>query len=199
MTLHDISATLEYVDPPIRRVLRVRDDVTLFHLHCALQVAFDWSDLGLYYFEVGPREFGPPESTAFAEDTGEHTVGEVIAGEEERTWSYGYFPAEEALWDVELVVEPADAELDDGGGAAIRCVEGSGASPLEELDGPFAHMDARDADPGGASRSGNGAGPNGAGAFDPEPVNERLRLLESRGWEAVFGPPEEEPPDDEGD
>lgn len=194
MALYDITATVEYIEPPIRRVLRVREDVTLFQLHRGLQVALGWSDLGFFYFEVGEREFGPSDAAAFARDAGAVTVGELAGSAEEPGWSYGYFPAEEALWDVELLVEPAVAEADrndDGGDVpAMRCVGGTGSAPLEELKGPFGHMDASDDEPGDSPSGGNGAGPTRrapqtAGAFDLDAVNERLSRLEAGGWQDV--------------
>lgn len=60
--LYELRVQLKAVDPPVWRLLQVRWDTTLHHLHEVLQVAMGWTNSHLYLFHVGDTVYGEPSS-----------------------------------------------------------------------------------------------------------------------------------------
>ena len=59
--IYQIKVTLLDTSPPIWRRLLVPADVTLEHLHGALQAAMGWDDSHMHEFRVGRQRFGQPD------------------------------------------------------------------------------------------------------------------------------------------
>lgn len=63
VTIHQLRATLDEIEPPIWRRLHVRSDVTLAQLHEAIQVAMGWENYHLHAFGASveaPETAGAP-------------------------------------------------------------------------------------------------------------------------------------------
>jgi hypothetical protein len=54
----DITVTLSGSEPAIYRQLQVRSDISLFELHCIIQIALGWTHSHLYQFIRGDLVFG---------------------------------------------------------------------------------------------------------------------------------------------
>lgn len=57
-TSHVLRISLEGVEPPIWRRLRIRSDATFGDLHRAIQHAVGWQDCHMHQFTVGERRLG---------------------------------------------------------------------------------------------------------------------------------------------
>jgi hypothetical protein len=60
-TTYELRVTLDSMDPPVWRTLKVPADIGLEQLHVVLQVAMDWTNSHLHEFRQGRRRFAPPD------------------------------------------------------------------------------------------------------------------------------------------
>jgi hypothetical protein len=118
----------------VRRVIAVRDDLTLVDLHYALQSAFGWDDDHLYAFWLGGQfwtnaseHFTHPRGTDEPLDPAERSAAvrlDSLGLSQGERLCYVFDFGDE--WRVRLHV---DAVLADEGHASPRVVEAVGAAP----------------------------------------------------------------------
>lgn len=132
MNIFQITVTLEYIEPPIRRRLEIPADIRLGRLHRVLQAAMGWADSHLHAFHIGDAVYGVPDP-----DFPDHTENERnvrldrVAGPGDRLhYEYDFGDG----WLHNIVIEtthPADPTIH-----YPRCIEGARACPPEDCGGP---------------------------------------------------------------
>src|SRR5687768_17610502 len=89
--IYQLKVTLKGSEPPIWRVLQVKEDITLSKLHQALQIAMGWHDSHLHQFVVGTACFGHPYPEADFDPIDERRVRlNQIVQRVQDTFSYEY-------------------------------------------------------------------------------------------------------------
>ena len=130
--LYELRVQLKAVDPPVWRLLQVRWDTTLHHLHEVLQVAMGWTNSHLYLFHVGDTVYGEPSSewdTIVRDST--RVKLETIFSE-----SGGSFLYEYDLGDSWMHAITLEGTLDVKGEEMAWCAGGARACPPEDCGGP---------------------------------------------------------------
>ena len=138
MSIYQVLATLQRIEPPIWRRLLLPSDVHLGKLHRVLQCVFDWENYHLHQFVVGDTMYGvlDPEWGDDLPMIDERTVplsrvlttvGDTIVYE----YDFG------DSWRHDLLLEailPADPER-----ASLVCVAGARARPPEDVGGVWGY------------------------------------------------------------
>lgn len=129
--VYTLVVTLEGIEPPIWRRLRVSSDLTLAQLHDVLQIAMGWTNSHLHQFHIGDERYATP--TPFDDDDDEGAsddrktrLRDVTA----KRWAYEYDFGDG--WEHSIVVEESDAETLP---VAALCVAGARACPPEDCGG----------------------------------------------------------------
>lgn len=118
--------------PNIWRRIQLPSDMLLADLHATLQIAFDWDDQHLHFFERSGTRYGIPDD----DDRRVHDQSGVrlstLISEVAETLHYVYDFGD--WWDhrVELVAKCVFM----AGDAQPRCVDGGDAGPPEDCGGP---------------------------------------------------------------
>lgn len=138
-----LQATLDEVEPPVRRVIDVPADIRLDRLHATLQAAFGWADYHLWEFRAGETGWGLPDpdwpdgpldarkTTLWRalEDTGAGTL----------TYLYDFGDG----WEHTIAVLRFD-DAEPGAKYPVL-VEATGRCPPEDVGGPWGYADFLDA------------------------------------------------------
>jgi len=134
--IYQIKVTLNESKPPIWRRILVRSDITLEHLHYAIQVAMGWTNSHLHQFIVGQTYYGEPYPDYGTEMRDERRVRlNRIAPGEGAKFRYEYDFGDSWLHDllVEKVLEP------EPGRQYPACVKGKRACPPEDVGGVWGY------------------------------------------------------------
>ncbi|NJC21590.1 hypothetical protein BJ994_000666 [Arthrobacter pigmenti] len=187
-------------EPPIERTLVVPASIPLSDLHLCLQAAFGWENRHLYQFVVGDsfrgeRTFSDVEA-AFeleVEDASRFTLGELVAGNEER-FVYEYDFGDQ--WDHLITV----ADNQPVPYAHLECSTGNNRGPVEDSGGIHGYMNLSAAlqkthgeDALAASEWYEAVTGQTAATFDPARVNlpginANLELLSQLIWRRPVAP-----------
>ncbi len=147
-----VEATLDGVNPPLRRVMEVDSTLSVYDFHTVLQVAFGWNDSHLHEFRPGHQHTdkpwptnSPPIELVFTDtldperddawwveaiDEQESTVGQLFAvGRGFATYVYDFGD----YWIHSLTL--VDATEPDNGTPQARVTAGQGASALDDVGG----------------------------------------------------------------
>jgi Plasmid pRiA4b ORF-3-like protein len=140
-----LSARLRGVSPPVRRRLRVAEQISLAELHAALQVAFGWSDEHLYTFKIRGWRFGDPgRAIELALAGGGVDIPLAAFGfeiGEPFLYQYNLF----IPWEIDCRIEARGLIL---AAQPVTCKAASGDPPDEDVAGPAAYPQWRmDSDP----------------------------------------------------
>jgi pRiA4b ORF-3-like protein len=138
-----LRVTLEGVEPPVWRMVRVPEEYTLQQLHRVIQMAFGWLDYHLYAFQVADRRFEAPWAEAEGEDASVMSLRRLSLGVS-ATFLYNYdFGDDWRLW-IELTdAEPTMRDHDEPGRALL--LAGARAAPPEDSGGPLGYQEKLDA------------------------------------------------------
>jgi len=130
--LYELRVQLKGVDPPVWRMLQVRRDTTLHHLHEVLQVAMGWTNSHLYLFHVGEKVYGEPspEWESEIQDSTSTTLEEIVSG------GSPSFLYEYDLGDSWMHAITLEGTLDVKGKEMAWCTGGARACPPEDCGGP---------------------------------------------------------------
>ena len=61
-TLYQLKVTLQDIQPPVGRRIKVWNDITLARLHTVLQIVMGWEDYHLHEFVIGHRIYSVPDA-----------------------------------------------------------------------------------------------------------------------------------------
>ena len=134
--VYELRVTLRYIEPAVRRSVRVPADLVLGQLHDVLQAAFGWQNCHLHDFQVDDIRFGMAdvEDAIFSVDEHAAPLGAVARAGSKLV--YRYDPGDG--WEHEVVV----ARVFNDGDETIHCTGGARACPPENCGGPpgYAHL-----------------------------------------------------------
>jgi hypothetical protein len=130
--LYEIKVQLEYIKPPIYRILRVPSRTSLFKLHKIIQKAMGWENCHRYLYEIDKTLYSdhPEEWDMHVIDSKKVTL-ENIFGQGMRSFIYEYDMGDSWRHSVKLV-----KELPDEGNEKPTCIAGARACPPEDCGGP---------------------------------------------------------------
>jgi Plasmid pRiA4b ORF-3-like protein len=124
--------------PPVWRRLQVPAATRLDQLHEIIQAALGWENYHMHVFSFGDEEFGIPDSEIGFSDERQVTLGELIAGVDDR-FRYTYDFGDE--WEHEILIEEL-LETDPNIRYPIL-VAAKGACPPEDCGGPWGYASLR--------------------------------------------------------
>jgi hypothetical protein len=134
----ELRITLADIEPPIWRLVRVPDVLTLHQLHRIIQLLFGWLDYHLYAFKAGERSFEKPDEEAHGEDSTTVLLRDLELSKGAR-FTYNYDFGDN--WMHEIVVEndylpthPDDEPL------LPLLLGGERAGPHEDSGGPSGYQ-----------------------------------------------------------
>lgn len=181
-----LRVSVDDVQPPVWRRIRVRSDLLLSELHGVLQVSLGWQDRHLHAFSLRSTGF----TRRFEMETGERD-SDCETSSEERTRisdvldeSASSFTYEYNLgdgWTHTVALVEVDPDIDD---LRSVCLDGAGACPPEGIGSPSSYCRALDI-AGDPSHPRHGAVVQRLGpSFDPDRfeidrVNRALRSLDA--------------------
>jgi len=147
LTIIELTATLVFTRPAIRRVLHLPTDIRLDHLHMVLQAAFGWENEHLYAFESGYERWREPDPDydMISHSANEAYLQDLIDHENKRGIIYTYDMGDN--WEHRLKLgAPVSPEA---GALYPRLVKVQGACPPEDIGGVTGYCDLLDvlADP----------------------------------------------------
>lgn len=93
ITVYELLVTLEYVDPPVWRIVMVKDTTTLKKLHLILQAAMGWTNSHLHSFQRGEDIFAEPDPDGFLDyviDEARIKLRDIIGVRQSMTYLYDY-------------------------------------------------------------------------------------------------------------
>lgn len=129
----ELKVTLHGSKPKVYRRIRLPLEISLYRLHCVLQIAMGWADQSGFYFEIGERLYGQLSNAkrhdSRLHDSRKSTLEQVLA-----TGKFSYIYDYEDQWRHEVVVErtlwaPAtEAKV-------VTCLQAKRACPPEKAGG----------------------------------------------------------------
>ncbi len=152
--------------PPVWRRLILPADMTLEHLHHAIQASFGWTDMHLHVFSTGAGEYGVPDPGLGFGDERRVRLGALLEEPGDRiqyTYDFGD-DWEHNITLEKLLIAGPDAQLP-------ACTAGKGACPPEDCGGAWGYADLKAAlaDPGNEEHADmlEWLGLDGSEEFDP--------------------------------
>ncbi|NGO55441.1 plasmid pRiA4b ORF-3 family protein [Allomesorhizobium camelthorni] len=131
--VYQLKVSLRGISPMIWRRLLVPEEMTLYALHRAIQIAFGWEDYHLHAFKLHGRRYGTMWTGERHRDAAGREV--MLADLQLRLRQrilYEYDFGD--LWEHEIRVE---AKLEREGGKVYPvCIAGARAGPPEDIGGP---------------------------------------------------------------
>jgi len=127
--VYELTVTLEDVQPPVWRRVRVPADITLGDLHRVLQIVMGWRDTHLHQFEVGGELIGVPDPEISRPLTDESKIRLVDVALAKTRFRYEYDFRD--VWRHQVVVERVLHDVP----SEVRCVDGQRACPPEDSGG----------------------------------------------------------------
>ena len=128
-----LRITLRHIEPSIWRELSLPDSYSLLQLHRSIQLAFDWLDYHLFFFEVQTRRFGRPGPDALGDDAARTRLGDLSL-ERGTTFLYVYDMGDG--WEHDVAVRSNEPEPDANPDPLVYLVDGGRAAPPEDSGGP---------------------------------------------------------------
>lgn len=128
-----LRITLRYIEPPIWRELSVPDSYSLLQLHRSIQLAFDWLDYHLFFFEVQARQFARPGPDALGEDAARIRLCD-LSFQPGASFLYVYDMGDS--WEHDVIVRSNELESDVNPDPLAYLVGGERAAPPEDSGGP---------------------------------------------------------------
>lgn len=130
--IYQLRVALRDVTPPVWRRLQVPGGYTLDRVHRVIQLAMGWQDRHLHSFEIGARQYGPPDPL------GELAVWDELDTRLDRVAGKGdlfrYLYDFGDWWEHEVAVEDVfGADLEE---RYPICAGGERACPPEDVGGP---------------------------------------------------------------
>jgi hypothetical protein len=125
-TQHTLDITLEEIQPPVWRRVRIASSATLADLHEVLQIVMGWSDAHLHEFAIGGEMYGvlDEESDDDIQDESTTTVGAVAPVRS----IFGYVYDFGDWWQHTITV----ASISPSDGMGPVCLAGERACPPED-------------------------------------------------------------------
>jgi hypothetical protein len=172
--VYELVVTLEDVQPPVWRRVRVPGQITLADLHRVLQIAMGWRDTHLHQFEIAGEMIGVPDPEISIPLTDESKICLVDVALEKTRFRYDYDFRD--VWRHVVVVERVSRD----GEPEVRCLDGQRACPPEDCGGWAGYDELREI----LAQSNHAEHAERleklGGAFDPEAfdvleIDERLR------------------------
>ncbi len=147
MAIIELTVTLEYSEPAVRRVLHMPNQIRLDQLHLILQAAFGWENEHLYAFDSGHERWREPDPDydMIALSSTEARLQDLIDHEGKRGIIYTYDMGDN--WEHRLEIgAPVSARA---GVLYPKLVKAEGACPPEDIGGIYVYCDLLDvlADP----------------------------------------------------
>lgn len=158
---------LEDVKPRIWRQFQFHPDVTFHQLHKIIQIVMGWDDAHLYEFELGGRRFEVPDPDFedYRNDSLDARVERVGVQLKRLNTVFHYTYDFGDGWNHKIKLT---SKLENSEDTIPLCLDGERCCPLEDVGGPWGHMDMVEAisDPDHPERESllEWAG----GAYDPE-------------------------------
>jgi len=131
--VYQLKLSLRNISPLIWRQLFVRSDMSLYKIHKAIQVVFNWDNYYLYHFKLFARQFSSRagscegDRNVYLKDFNFH-LGERFL------YEYNFF----CFWQVDIRLEAVIAFNPTK--TYPRCMAGKGDPPPEDIGGPTAYM-----------------------------------------------------------
>lgn len=141
--LLQIKVTLKHVQPEIWRRLLLPSDLSLYQLHCILQVTMGWEDIGEHYFEDAAGNCYGDASAALEElDEIQYKLSDVLHTKQP-SLEYGY--DEEDGWQHLIQLEKTLPYFSDDDQPVILCLAGERACPPESSRGVEGYLELQSA------------------------------------------------------
>lgn len=135
--LYEIKVQLEYINPPVWRVLQIPAGTSLFKLHKLLQKAMGWSNSHLYLFEAGKKRYSEyPEDWDMEVIDSKKMTLEQLYSEGITSFIYEYDMGDG--WRHEITVT---GTVESKGKEEAACIAGARACPPEDCGGPPGYED----------------------------------------------------------
>jgi Plasmid pRiA4b ORF-3-like protein len=125
---------LEWVMPPVWRVVLVPETIQLHHLHQVIQIAMGWLGGHLHEFMVGEQRYGEPDPEWDVPGSVIVEKGTALVKALGRAKRFRYIYDFGDGWEHRLTVERRLAPAD--GSRQALCVAGENACPPEDVGGP---------------------------------------------------------------
>ncbi|MDP2181353.1 MAG: plasmid pRiA4b ORF-3 family protein [Actinomycetota bacterium] len=138
MRTFDLHVTLQDIDPPVWRLVRVPDTLTLAGLHATIQAAFGWQDCHLHSFETERARYEPAAGRHHMDPAlpEEGTTLADLAHAGVREWDYLYDFGDDWLHTIRIE-ETHEAEESDQ--VVPLVLAGERACPPEDCGGPYGY------------------------------------------------------------
>lgn len=138
-----LRITMADISPPIWRLIRVPDRLTLHQLHRVLQIIFSRLDYHLYAFECESRQFEAPDPESEAEDATNIKLCDLaLSSGSQLTYIYDFGDNWEHHIAVEAVLPMPSENSPDW---SPRLLDGERAAPPEDAGGAPGFMRAMEA------------------------------------------------------
>jgi len=134
--IYQLKVTLKEVKPPVWRRLLVASNISLSHLHHALQIAMGWTDSHLHQFVHGSMCYGEPDPDLqeSGQDERKFRLDQLL--KKEKDWLRYEYDFGDG-WEHRVVLEKV---LPFEPSAVLpACVDGKRACPPEDCGGPWGY------------------------------------------------------------
>lgn len=129
---HILTVTIDDIEPPIWRRIRVPSSTTLAGLHQHIQTAFGWWDYHLHLFEIGGTTYGVDDGEDWGrpiKDEAAVTLADVAAVGASFIYTYDLGDN----WNHTIAVEAVEDGTPD---EISSCLDGARSRPPEDCGGP---------------------------------------------------------------
>ena len=134
MKIFQLKISLDEIERPIWRRLRVPGDVSLFKLHFIFQIAMGWTNSHLHEFHIEDQYYGIPDEDGWdireIKEEKEYRLEQVISSKGfQFSYLYDFGDSWEHTILIEDILEPVDSEI------YPTCLDGASACPPEDVGG----------------------------------------------------------------
>jgi len=134
MKIFQLKISLDEIERPIWRRLRVPGDVSLFKLHFIFQIAMGWTNSHLHEFHIEDQYYGIPDEDGWdireIKEEKEYRLEQVISSKGfQFSYLYDFGDSWEHTILIEDILEPVDGEI------YPTCLDGGSACPPEDVGG----------------------------------------------------------------
>jgi len=130
--LYEIEVQLQYIDPPIWRILRLPSRTSLLKFHKILQRTMGWKNSHLHLFDVDGKRYGelPAEWEFEVFDSRKMTLDKIFSGGV-KSFFYDYDMGDDWRHRITLM-----GTVEGEGEEKPACIAGARACPPEDCGGP---------------------------------------------------------------